>query len=267
MTHRVSLCVAYNGAAFHGWQYQSSGLPTIQAELERALSRVADHRISVTCAGRTDAQVHATWQVVHFDTVADRPLKAWVRGTNSHLPEAISVNWAQHVPSDFDARFSATARRYLYLIHNHSVRSALLSELLTREHRPLDIVSMNQAGTALLGERDFTSFRAANCQSNTPMRNVHHLRIHRRDTLVVIDIAANAFLQHMVRNIAGVLMDVGAGVRPVKWVAELLECRDRSRASRTALPNGLYLVDVAYPTDFELPAGPGLPHLFSQLHL
>lgn len=235
--------------------------------LEGALSKVADQPIRVTCAGRTDAGVHATWQMVHFNTDSSRPLKAWVFGANSHLPDAIAVNWAQHVPPRFDARFSATARRYLYLIHNHPVRSALMNDLLTREHRPLDVIAMGQAGTALLGEQDFTSFRAANCQSKTPMRHVHHLKVHRRGDMVIIDIAANAFLHHMVRNIAGVLMDVGAGEKPVEWMAELLASRDRSLGSVTAAPNGLYLVDVTYPPEYNLPPGPGLPHLFSQLHL
>lgn len=267
MSERVGLCVAYNGAGFHGWQYQAPELLTVQGQLESALSKVADHPVRVTCAGRTDARVHATWQVVHFDTHANRPLKAWVLGTNSHLPDGISVNWARHVPAEFDARFSATSRRYLYLIHNHPVRSPFMHDLLTREPRPLDSLAMDRAGAALLGERDFTSFRAANCQSNTPMRRVDHLQVHRREDMVVIDIAANAFLYHMVRNIAGVLMDVGAGEKPVEWVAELLERRNRSLGSVTAAPNGLYLVDVTYPPEYHLPAGPGLPHLFSQLHL
>ncbi|MBD3646821.1 MAG: tRNA pseudouridine(38-40) synthase TruA [Pseudomonadales bacterium] len=262
---RICLGVTYNGADFHGWQYQSENVATVQQCLEKALSKVADHHVRVTCAGRTDSGVHATWQVVHFDTQSSRPLKAWVFGVNAHLPDSVCVTWARSVPADFDARFSATARRYFYLIHNHPVRSALMAELVSRDHRPLDADVMNEAAAALPGERDFTSFRAANCQSNTPMRNVHHARVQRRGDLIVIDIAANAFLHHMVRNIAGVLQDIGAGEKPVSWMAELLELRDRTRAGVTAPPNGLYLVDVTYPEDFGLPAGPGLPHLYGLL--
>lgn len=263
--NRVSLCVTYNGAGFHGWQYQAPEVPTVQACLEPALGRVADHDVRVTCAGRTDAGVHATWQVVHFDTPAERPAKAWVMGTNAHLPDTVSVSWATTVSDGFDARFSATARRYLYLIYNHRYRSALMPELLTREYRPLDETGMHLAGQSLLGEQDFSAFRAANCQSNTPMRKVHHLRVSRRGDVVIIDIAANAFLHHMVRNIAGTLMDIGAGERPVDWAGALLEGRDRSRAGVTAAPNGLYLVDVTYPGHYGLPSGPGLPHLLGLL--
>lgn len=229
------------------------------------MSTIADHPVRVSCAGRTDTGVHATWQVIHFETDSDRPLKAWVFGTNAHLPDTVSVNWALTVPDDFDARFSASARRYLYLIHNHPVRSALMADLVSRDHRPLDAGMMDRAAAALLGEHDFTSFRAANCQSRTPMRNVHHARVHRRGELVVIDIAANAFLHHMVRNIAGVLQDIGAGEKPVEWMAELIEKRDRTLAGVTAPPNGLYLVDVTYPDRFGLPEGPGMPHVFGSL--
>lgn len=264
---RICLCVTYNGAGFHGWQHQTPGVATVQATLEAALSRVADHPVRLKCAGRTDAGVHATWQIVHFDTPAERPLKAWVLGANAHLPAAVSVGWARAVPDDFDARFSATARRYLYLILNQRVRSGLMANLLTREHRTLDAAAMDRAGQALLGEQDFSAFRAASCQSSTPMRNVHHLHVHRRESIVIIDIAANAFLHHMVRNIAGVLMDIGAGEKAVEWAGELLALRDRRLAGVTAAADGLYLVDVTYPGRFDLPAGPGLPHLYSLLDL
>lgn len=260
---RVALVVAYNGKSLHGFQYQNETIATVQGHLEAALSQVADHEIRVSCAGRTDTGVHATHQVIHFDTTASRPIKAWVFGANTHLPDFISVNWAGEVSSEFDARFSAVARRYLYLIYNSPVRSALLHDVLTRERRPLEEARMHAAGRALLGEHDFSSFRSSECQSPTPWRNVHRLEVYRRGDLVVIDITANAFLHHMVRNIAGVLMDIGAGAAEPGWAAEVLAARDRRCAAMTALPNGLYLVDVSYPEQFGIPGGPDLPHLYS----
>ena len=259
---RTALAVSYNGRAYHGWQYQGETIATVQQYLTRAVSTVADHGVTLYCAGRTDTGVHATKQIVHFDCDKPRPDKAWVMGVNAHLPDDIAVHWAGPVSDDFDARRSATARRYLYLIHNASVRSALMADSLTHEHRPLDAGSMHDAAQCLPGERDFSSFRAANCQSVSPMRHVMSVSVRRAGDLVMIDITANAFLHHMVRNIAGVLMDVGAGFRPPEWVAELLEARDRTLASVTAPPNGLYLVDVHYPAEAGLPAGICLPHLF-----
>ena len=180
--------------------------------MEKSLSTVADQEIKLVCAGRTDTGVHATHQVVHFDTTAERPPKAWVFGTNTHLPPTIGVTWAGDVPDDFSARFSAVARRYFYIIYNSPVRSPLLFTELTRDRRPLDVDRMEAAGKLLLGEHDFSSFRSSECQSPTPVRTVLRLEVYRRSDLVVIDVTANAFLHHMVRNIAGVLMDVGAGV-------------------------------------------------------
>lgn len=260
---RVALIVAYNGGLWHGFQSQRAAIPTIQGELESALSRVADQPLKIVCAGRTDTGVHATHQVVHFDTSAERPHRAWIFGANSHLPDSIGVTWAGDVAADFSARFSATARRYLYLIYNSQVRSALLHAELTRERRPLDEGRMCSAGQVLVGEHDFTSFRSSECQSPTPYRNVHRLDVFRRGDLVVIDITANAFLHHMVRNIAGVLIDIGAGVAAPQWAAQVLAARDRRRAGVTAPPNGLYLVDVSYPEQCGIPRGPDLPHLYS----
>ncbi|MFT5209612.1 MAG: tRNA pseudouridine38-40 synthase [Flavobacterium sp.] len=260
-----ALGVSYCGADFHGWQYQNESLPTVQAELERALSEVAAEPIRVTCAGRTDSGVHATNQVVNFQTAAKRPLKAWVMGTNANLPDTISVNWSREVSDEFNARHSARARRYLYLINNNSVRSALFPKMLTREHRDLDVSSMHSAAQFLLGENDFTSFRAAHCQSKTAMRNIHHLNVRKVGDLIVIDVQANAFLLHMVRNIAGVLMDIGAGKKEIEWMSELLSLKDRSCGSVTGSPKGLYLVEVTYPDHKQIPAGPSLPHLLSVL--
>lgn len=226
-----------------------------------AVTRVADQKVTLYCAGRTDTGVHATKQVVHFDHDNPRPEKAWVLGVNAHLPDTVSVEWAGQVSNEFDARRTATARRYLYLIRNHRVRSSLMSDFLTHERRPLDASIMHRAAQALLGENDFSSFRAANCQSQSPMRHVSEVVVERFDDLVAIQIQANAFLHHMVRNIAGVLMDVGAGDQSEAWVAELLALKDRTRAGVTAAPNGLYLIDVLYPPTAGIPADPRLPHL------
>ncbi len=262
---RIALGISYNGARYHGWQFQGHQLATIQASLQRALSEVADHPVLVTCAGRTDTGVHATGQVVHFDTHAGRQLKAWVMGSNALLPDDISVTWAQEMPATFDARHSAISRRYLYLINNTRVRSALMPEMLTREHRPLDAERMHKAAQALLGENDFSSFRASNCQSRTPMRNIEHICVHRSGEMVLVDVAANAFLHHMVRNIVGVLQDVGAGERTKEWPAELLALKDRTKGGVTAPPNGLFLIHVVYPSALTINANPALPHFFSDL--
>lgn len=251
---RVALALSYDGSRYHGWQSQRKPqVATVQETLEKALSCIADAPIKVQCAGRTDAGVHASHQLVHFDCPVARDEKAWVAGSNTHLPREIAVQWAKPVAADFHARFSATARRYRYIIHNAPARSALLASGVTYQSRPLDHQLMHEAAQALLGERDFTSFRAVACQSNTAMRNVHFVEVTRRGRLVIIDIQANAFLLHMVRNIAGVLIAIGSGERPPRWTAELLQARDRTQAAATASPCGLYLVGVTYPEAFNLP--------------
>lgn len=251
---RVAMSVSYDGSAFHGWQSQlDPNVPTVQESLELALSFIANTEIKVHCAGRTDSGVHATHQLVHFDTPVSRSEKAWVQGGNTRLPAGVAIHWAKPVKGDFHARFSATARRYRYVIHNTTVRPAILSNGVTFESRGLDADLMHQAAQCLIGELDFTSFRAVACQSNTPMRNVHFIHVRRVGELVVIDIQANAFLYHMVRNIAGALMDVGAKKFPVEWLAEVLMLKDRTQSSATASPKGLYLVDVIYPEVFDLP--------------
>ena len=252
--NRIALGVSYNGASYHGWQYQNEYTPTIQGNLELALSRIADEPIRVTCAGRTDTGVHATNQVVHFTTAANRQTGAWVSGTNSHLPDSIAVFWADKVPDDFDARFSAVSRRYLYVIDNNPVRSALTPDLMTHVHCPLDADKMHLSAQALLGENDFTSYRAANCQANTPMRRVHSITVDRIGDLVLLDITANAYLYHMVRNIVGVLLDVGESRKPESWPGELLALKDRTMGSRTAPPDGLFLIGVSYAGDSTIPS-------------
>jgi len=257
---RIALIVTYSGRHYHGWQRQNESIPTVQRDLTRALSKVADSQLVIHCAGRTDTGVHATKQIVHFDYPGERPDKAWIMGANAHLSDEISVEWAGTVEADFDARRSATARRYLYVIHNQKVRSSLMYDFMTHEHRALDEVRMARAALSLIGENDFSSFRAANCQSSSPMRFVSAVDVRRAGDIVMIDITANAFLHHMVRNIAGVLMDVGAGQQDESWVGELLEKRDRRAGSVTAAPNGLYLINVQYPAACGIPDGSRTPH-------
>lgn len=253
---RIALGVEYKGARYRGWQRQQPGVRSVQETLEAALSKVAAAPISVSCAGRTDAGVHASGQVVHFDSPVERPLKAWVLGANANLPPDISVTWVQPVSDAFHARFSAMARRYRYVIYNDPIRPAHLAEEVTWNHRPLDIQRMRAAAQVLIGTHDFTSFRAKECQAKSPIKTVHHLRLWQNDRLLVLDIRANAFLHHMVRNIAGVLMAVGCGDRPVEWVAEVLAARERRQGGVTAHPFGLYLVRVEYPDDLQVPERP-----------
>jgi tRNA pseudouridine38-40 synthase len=236
---------------------------TVQTELERALGTIANTPVRVHCAGRTDTGVHASGQIVHFDAPVSRALKAWVLGTNTHLPNDIRVLWAADVVPDFHARFSAQSRRYRYVICNTTVRPAVLHGLVSWQARPLDAQLMHNEAQSLLGERDFSSFRAASCQSATAMRNVHFIEVIRRGQLVIIDIQANAFLHHMVRNIAGSLMAVGAGRQGKGWIGQLMEQRDRSLAADTASPQGLYLVKVEYPSSHDLPVSPLGPLLLS----
>lgn len=252
---RVALGIEYDGTGFFGWQRQRE-VNSIQQELEQALSSVANHPVELFCAGRTDAGVHATGQVVHFDTTAIRDEKAWVMGTNARLPGSIAVRWARTVADDFHARFSATARRYRYIIYNHKFRPAILGNGLSHYHQQLDIMLMQQAAPALLGEQDFTSFRAIQCQSKTPFRNIHHLDISRQGNYIIIDIKANAFLHHMVRNITGSLLEVGMQRQSPQWIAELLAAKNRNAAAATAKAGGLYLVDVDYPEQYAIPKMP-----------
>jgi tRNA pseudouridine38-40 synthase len=255
--HRIALGVEYDGAAFHGWQQQGSPiLPTVQARLEVALTQIAGHPVKLICAGRTDTGVHGTGQVVHFDCAVDRGEKAWRRGGNSLLPPSLRISWAKRMPVDFHARFSALSRRYLYVIYDNPVEPALLARHLAHTRETLDIDAMHAAGQFILGEQDFSSFRAAGCQSRTPFRHVMHLLVKRHHRFIVIDIEANAFLQHMVRNIAGTLMEIGAGRQQPQWASEVLLARDRKVAARTASPAGLYLVSVRYPVEFDIPEVP-----------
>ena len=250
---RIALGISYQGTSYHGFQSQPT-VPTVQQALEEAISSVANHTLRVAPAGRTDRGVHATGQVIHFDTHSERQEKAWVSGVNALLPDDISVSWMRSVPGDFDARRSATSRRYQYWILNQALRQALGHAFVAREHRLLDAQTMHDSAQALIGEQDFSAFRAAHCQSLTPWRCVQDVQVVRREKMVVLDITANAFLHHMVRNIAGALIEVGTGARDIGWIARLLAARDRQLAGKMASGSGLYLKAVNYPERFGLPA-------------
>lgn len=252
---KIALGIEYDGSRYYGWQRQAEVI-SVQACLEQALSKVANEPIGVFCAGRTDAGVHSTGQVVHFTTQAVRQDAAWTMGVNANLPPDIAVRWVKTVDDDFHARFSATARRYRYVIYNHRYRPAVLARGVTHFYHPLDAARMERAGQCLLGENDFTSFRAVHCQSRSPWRNVNHLKVTRHGAYIVVDIKANAFVHHMVRNIVGSLMEVGCGNQPEAWIAELLAAKDRTLAAATARAEGLYLVAVDYPARFALPRPP-----------
>lgn len=249
---RIALGASYQGSVYHGWQSQV-GLSCVQTYLEQALSQVADHPVELSCAGRTDKGVHALGQVVHFDTGVQRSQRAWLLGGNSHLPADIRVNWVQAVDTTFHARFSATARRYRYIIYNQPLKSALWNLYTSHCYYPLNEIAMQSAAQALVGEHDFSSFRATSCQAKNARREVQHINVRREGCYVSIDIQANAFLHHMVRNISAVLMTIGRGKKPIAWAREVLLAQDRRAADVTASPNGLYLYQVFYPASYALP--------------
>jgi tRNA pseudouridine38-40 synthase len=250
---RVAAGIEYDGSNFCGWQLQKDAVRTVQGEVEAALSRVANHPVRIHCAGRTDTGVHATGQVIHFDTEAQRDERAWVFGANANLPKDVVVLWAKPVDEAFHARFSATRRAYRYVIFTREVRPTFLAGRVTWHYHELDTARMQQAGNLLLGEHDFSSYRAVACQAKSPVRTLHRLEVTRQGPFIFIDVEANGFLHHMVRNIAGVLMAIGEGERPVTWSREVLEARDRTLGGVTAHPAGLYLTAVGYPASFAIP--------------
>ena len=252
---RIALGVEYDGQSYAGWQWQN-GRRTVQAEVEAALSQVADRDIRVVCAGRTDAGVHALEQVIHFDTDVNRSDYSWLMGANSNLPDDIRALWAKPVSDAFHARYSAVARSYRYIILNRPMKSALLRRQVTWCRYPLDVSRMEQASRCLIGNHDFSSFRAKECQSSSPWRFLHLIRVERQTDQVVMELAANAFLHHMVRNIAGLLIDIGAGKHPPEWAEQVLLARDRSQGGVTAPADGLYLRGVLYPEAFAMPRAP-----------
>ena len=252
---RIAAGVEYDGSAFCGWQYQDHA-PSVQAVVERALGKVANEPLRVVCAGRTDSGVHAAGQVIHFDTTAERDEYSWIRGTNSNLPDSVRLLWTRQVDDSFHARFRAYRRYYRYVIFNRAVHPAYLHRRVSWEYRPLDETLMQQAAQHLLGEHDFSAYRALACQAKSPVRTLHQLDVQRRGQFVILDLAANAFLHHMVRNIAGVLMRIGAGEAEPNWARQVLEQRDRTLGGVTAPPDGLYFMQVDYPDDYVLPRPP-----------
>ena len=252
---RIALGIEYDGTAYNGWQRQKTGLG-VQQRLEEALTSVADHPIEVTCAGRTDTGVHATGQVVHFDTTSTRDDRGWLLGANSNLPDDISVTWARHVDDEFHARFSATGRNYRYRILNRLERSALHRHRAWWIYKPLDATQMHEASQHLLGEHDFSAFRAAGCRANTPHRRITKIGVERDGDWITLRVSANAFLQHMVRNITGTLSAIGEGERSSDWIADVLKSRDRKKGGIAAPPHGLTLVSVDYPSCAGIPTSP-----------
>ena len=243
---RVALGISYDGRPWQGWQKQPNG-QTVQDALERALAAFATVPVQTTCAGRTDTAVHALGQVVHFDCEVNRSEESWVRGVNAHLPESISVQWAQYVDDTFHARFSATARAYTYVLLNSRVRQPLWAGRAGWVFQSLDVSAMTQAAQALLGEHDFSSFRSSQCQAKSPVRTITELSVRQQGCLIFVSLRGNAFLHHMVRNIIGALVQIGQGRESVEYMADLLALKDRTKGAPTFSPDGLYLTEVSYP--------------------
>lgn len=260
---RIAIGVDFNGQHYRGWQTQQPGVKSVQETLEKAIAQVANHPVIVHGAGRTDAGVHGAGMVAHFDTESVRTERNWMLGVNRHLPDDIALRWVCPVSDEFHARFKAVARRYRYVIYNHPFRSSQLAGQVTWHYHALDLARMQAAARYLVGRHDFTSFRAVACQAPRPERDVHFIELRQKGTLIVIDIQADGFLHHMVRNIAGVLMAIGQGKAEPEWAQEVLLARDRTLGGVTAPPDGLYFVDVHYPEQFVLPREP-LGPLFLQ---
>ena len=250
---RIALGIEYDGTSYNGWQRQKTGLG-VQQRVEEALAIVANEDVEVVCAGRTDTGVHASGQVIHFDSRSERSKRGWLLGANTNLPADIAVIWAQPVDDDFHARFSATARRYRYLILNRLQRSALHRDRAWWVYEPLDAVRMHEAAQHLVGKHDFSAFRAAGCQAKTAVREISHIAVSRCDDWLTLEVTATAFLQHMVRNITGTLAAVGQGEEETDWIATVLESRARKAGGIAAPPHGLTLVGFDYPESFGLPA-------------
>jgi len=261
IAQRIALGIEYNGSLFSGYQSQAAGTRTVQDELEKALSKVADKPIRLTCAGRTDTGVHATGQVVHFDTDVSRELKAWLLGGNTNSPRDISIHWVREVSENFSARFSAISRSYRYILFNRKVRSAVFQHNVSWAFEHLDEKSMNHAAQMLIGKHDFSAFRSSQCQAKHAVREMQAIAVKREGDYVILDIKANAFLHHMVRNIMGTLMKIGRGEQPVEWMQQVLSGRDRKKAGMTAQAAGLYLINVEYPPEHGLPDSGWLPEI------
>jgi tRNA pseudouridine38-40 synthase len=259
---RIALGISYNGQGYQGWQSQSTGL-TVQDKLEKALGKFAAQRVSTLCAGRTDAGVHGIMQVVHFDTAVHREPYSWVRGTNANLPRDIAVQWAKPVPDEFHCRACATSRRYAYVLYESVVRPSVDHGRVGWAFRSLDLEAMRAAAAVVIGEHDFTSFRASQCQALTPVKNLMEITFSKRGSYWRIEFEANAFLHHMIRNIMGCLVLIGQGKQSPLWMAEVLAARDRRAAAPTFSPDGLYFLGPRYDPKWEIPdrapAYDGLP--------
>ncbi len=249
---RVALGIEYNGEKYCGWQRQAHS-PSVQENLDKVLAKISDQPIKTFCAGRTDTGVHATGQVIHFDIDKQRPITAWLRGANNQLPQDIAIQWAVEVDDDFHARFSAKERSYRYVIYNSETPTATHANKVTWHRRKLDVYAMQQGANKLIGKHDFSSFRASSCQANNPIRDITELKLSQKNKFIFIDITANAFLHHMVRNIVGSLLLVGEGRRSPEFIKQTLDELDRTKAPDTAKSDGLYLVNVTYPAEFKLP--------------
>ena len=252
---RIALGIEYHGARYCGWQSQANGC-AIQDVVEAALAKIAERPVQVVCAGRTDTGVHAIEQVIHFDTDAQRPLSAWVRGTNANMPNDIAVLWARPVGEEFHARFSAQSRRYCYILLNRPQRPALASRRVGWYHQTLDVGAMQSAAQCFAGRHDFSAFRSSECQSKTPIKTLHSLCIERCNDYVIFNLHADGFLHHMVRNLVGSLVYVGSGRGDADWIAGVLASGDRRLAAPTFSPDGLYLTRIEYDPAWELPQRP-----------
>ncbi len=252
---KIAACIEYDGSKFRGWQFQV-GQPTVQEAVESAISSIANHPVTVHCAGRTDTGVHACGQIVHFESNSNRSDRAWVMGTNSQLPQGVSVLWTKKVSDEFHARFSTLSREYRYVILNRSVRPSYLAKRVSWHVRDLDTQRMNESAKRLLGKHDFSAFRSSRCKNKVPTKTIFRIQVNRKQEWVWIDVKADGFLHHMVRNIAGTLIAIGCGDQKLDWVQEVLASRDRTQAGITAPADGLYFVRVNYSSDFGLPEGP-----------
>lgn len=264
MLQRLAIIVEYDGYAYNGWQKQKDR-PSIQQSLELALAKIANHPVAITCAGRTDAGVHAAGQVIHCDVTAIRTIKSWLFGVNKYLPKDIRILEVRNIANNFNARRSAIRRRYCYVIYNAKIRPSLFKNQVSWYHRPLIAEVMHQAAQYWLGEHDFSSFRDADCQSISPIRLVEYIKVYRIGELVIFDIIANAFLHHMIRNMVGVLLEIGTSNREISWADKVLNAKDRRQAGITAMANGLYLIGVEYPEEFALTTINNVPWYFAMM--
>ena len=258
---RIVISLEYDGSGYRGWQAQKHDTQVVQTEVEKAISKIADETIAVTCSGRTDSGVHASSQVCHFDTNAKRAPYNWVMGVNTQLPSDISLSWACEIDSEFHARFGALSRQYVYLISCCSIRSALMRNSVTFTYKDLDPLRMAEAGQSLIGTHDFNAYRSTQCQAKTSVRTLSRLSVHEHGGLIAIHVEANGFLQNMVRNIVGVLSAIGAGEQPVTWARQVLDSKDRTEGGVTAPPHGLYFLGPRYASEFDLPETVRIPQI------